>query len=68
MVKVGDKVAWKWLGAVVEGVVIDVSSKRTEIISKGKLITRNGTTDNPAIVIDHQDGNQVIKLQSELIL
>lgn len=67
MIKVGDKVAWKWVGAVVEGVVIEVVPAKAEIISKDKLITRNGTPDNPAIIIDHKSGNQVIKLASELI-
>lgn len=59
--------AWKWAGGIAEGVVLEVSPERTEIISKGKYIVRNGTPENPAVVILHKNGNEVIKLASELL-
>lgn len=63
----GDLVDWKWINGVASGLVLEVSPTRTQILSKGKLITRNGTTVNPAIIIQHKNGNQVIKLASELL-
>lgn len=62
----GDSVAWKWAQGIAEGVVQEVSPKRTEIMSKGKHIVRNGTPENPAIIIRHTSGTLVLKLQSEV--
>lgn len=64
--KQGDKVAWKWANGIAEGTVKSVHTESTTIESKGKIITRNGTKDNPAVVISHKSGNDVIKLASEL--
>ena len=66
-VKTGDIVHLKWAGSVAEGRVIEVISERAEILSKDKLIARNGTAKNPAVIIEHKSGNHVIKLKSELI-
>lgn len=64
--KAGDHVAWQWAGGLAQGMVRDVQPTRTEIVSKGKTIVRNGTADNPALVIDHQSGSPVLKLASEV--
>lgn len=65
-IAIGDGVAWKWGFGVAEGVVIDVIPDTTEVESKGKVIRRHGTEENPAIVIEHASGNPVLKLQSEI--
>lgn len=65
-IAVGDSVAWKWGFGVAEGVVIDIAHEKTQIESKGKVITRNGTEENPAVIIEHTSGSLVLKLQSEL--
>lgn len=62
----GDYVAWKWANGIAEGKVKSVHEERTEIMSKGKRIARNGTKDNPAIIIEHKSGNDVLKLVSEI--
>lgn len=64
----GDWVAWPWGAGVAEGRVIEVVPARHEIISKGSHIVRNGTPDNPAVVMEHKSGNPVIKLASELLI
>lgn len=64
--KVNDMVAWNWGNGLAEGVVKEVRPERTEITSKGKKISRNGTPDNPALIIKHKSGNDVLKLQSEV--
>ena len=66
-IKVGQIVSWKWINGVTSGEVVGINYEKTQIESKGKLITRNGTKENPAIVIKHKNGNLVIKLKSELI-
>ena len=35
-------------------------------IRKGSEITRNGTDDNPALLIEQEDGSRVLKLRSEV--
>ena len=66
-IRIGNQVSWKWLNSVASGEIIGISYEKTQIESKGKLITRNGTKDNPAVIIKHKNGNLVIKLKSELI-
>eukprot|EP00775_Hariotina_reticulata_P007646 gene7646-7849_t len=61
----GDKVAWNWGSGHAEGVVKEVSPEKVTITSKGKQITRNGTEDNPAVVID-SGKNPVVKKASEV--
>ena len=65
--KPGDHVAWKWGFGVAEGVVVQIVPEPTKIESKGKWITRNGSEENPAVIIEHTNGNPVIKLESELL-
>lgn len=67
-ISIGDTVYWKWLKGFAEGEVLDIKPERIEIVSKTKLITRNGTKDNPAVIILHDNGNEVLKLTSELII
>ena len=66
MVKVGDSVAWEWGYGLAVGEVKSVHAERISIESNGKTITRNGSEDNPAIVIAHKSGNDVLKLSSEV--
>jgi hypothetical protein len=65
-IKKGDSVAWQWGNGLAEGTVKEVHTSRVEIESKGKKVVRNGTADNPAIIINHKSGNPVLKLQSEV--
>jgi len=64
----GDKVGWNWGGSHAEGHVQEVIPETASIESKGKEITRKGTEDNPAVVVenDKPGGNPVIKKASEL--
>lgn len=64
--KANDTVAWTWGNGLAEGVIKEVRTERTEITSKGKKISRNGTPGNPALIISHKSGNDVLKLQSEV--
>jgi hypothetical protein len=64
--KQGDTVAWRWGAGLAEGVIQAIEPSRTEIESKGKRIVRNGTPDNPALIIRHTSGTLVLKLASEV--
>lgn len=66
MICIGDHVAWRWAQGLAEGVVEQISHERVEISSNGKKIVRNGTPENPALLIRHKSGNPVIKRQSEV--
>lgn len=66
MMKKGDPVAWRWGNGLAEGTVKSVHTEPTTIQSKGKSVKRNGTADNPAVVIQHKSGNDVLKLASEI--
>lgn len=64
--KVGDSVAWQWGNGLAEGTIKAVHKESITIESKGKLITRHGSKDNPSIVISHKSGNDVLKLANEV--
>lgn len=64
--KPGDYVAWKWGNGLAQGKVMSVHDEPITITSKGKQVKRNGSPDNPAIVIEHASGNDVLKLSSEI--
>ena len=63
---IGDEVGWQWANGLATGVVESINYERTEIESKGAHIARNGTTDDPALVIKHSSGSKVLKLQHEV--
>lgn len=64
--KKGDYVAWKWANGMGHGTIESIHAERTTIESKGKMIVRNGTDDNPAVVINDHNGVTVLKKASEL--
>lgn len=66
MIQVGDAVGWLWVGSLATGVVVEVHPCRHEIVTKGKHIARNGTPDDPALVIRHTKGSLVLKLSHEV--
>lgn len=40
--------------------------RRVQRTIKGEKIVRNGTKDNPAYLIEQEDGGRVLKLEREL--
>mgnify|MGYP000926002674 CR=1 FL=1 len=64
--KIGDEVGWQWGSGLAMGEVIEIHAKRAEIESKGKHIVRNGSNDDPAVVIRADNGSKVIKLAHEI--
>jgi hypothetical protein len=62
----GDRVSWVWGAGRGVGAVRSVSPRRTKRRIKGSEITRNGTKDDPALYIEQDDGDRVLKLASEV--
>lgn len=66
MIKAGSEVGWRWGNSVTTGIVLEIHHDRHEIISKDKHIARNGTKEDPALVIRHAKGALVLKLSHEV--
>lgn len=66
MIQIGSEVGWLWAGSLAIGIVQEIHPVRHEIVSKGKRIVRNGTPDDPALVIRHTKGSLVLKLSHEV--
>ncbi|GAA5482966.1 DUF2945 domain-containing protein [Haloferula sargassicola] len=60
------KVSWNWGNGSAEGKVREVFHKKVTRTLKGEEITRKGSGDNPAYLIEQDDGDRVLKLHSEL--
>ena len=48
------------------GKVAERFERRVQRTIKGEKIVRNGTKDNPAYLVEQEDGGRVLKLESEL--
>ncbi len=66
MIKTGSKVKWSWGNGTAEGKVTEVHHDKVTRETKGSEVTRNGSDDDPAYVIEQDDGTVVLKLQSEV--
>ncbi len=64
--KVGDRVRWHWGSGTATGTVREVIAESVIRSLKGAEITRHGTSDNPALAIEQEDGDEVLKLASEV--
>ena len=59
-------VKWKWGNGEGRGQITERFERDVERTLNGSQITRHGTSDNPAYLIEQEDGDQVLKLGSEL--
>lgn len=62
----GQQVQWNWGNGEGRGQVKERFERRVERTLRGSEITRNGSEDNPAYLIEQEDGDEVFKLGSEL--
>ena len=60
------KVKWSWGNGTAEGYVRCVFREKVTKTLKGSEVTRNGSDDDPAYLLEQEDGDQVLKLHSEL--
>jgi hypothetical protein len=60
------KVQWDWGDGTAEGYIREVFREKITKKIKGTKVTRNGNDDDPAYLIEQQDGDKVLKLHSEI--
>lgn len=64
--RIGSTVRWKWGSGVAEGKLVERFERRVQRTLKGTRVVKNGSADNPALLIEQDDGARVLKLASEL--
>lgn len=62
----GTTVTWKYGTGTATGKIEETHKDSVTLKIKGSNITRNGSPDNPAYVIVQENGDRVLKLQSEV--
>lgn len=60
------KVKWKWLGGIIDGMVVEIYFEPVTKVIKGKNIKRNGSKERPAYLVQSEAGNYALKLHTEL--
>ena len=65
-IRTGTSVKWKWGSSWAEGTVKEVHHEEVSRTTKGAKVKRKGSDDDPAYVIEQEDGTTVLKLQSEV--
>lgn len=65
-IREGSTVSWSWGNGTASGRVKEIHRDDVTRQTKGEKITRHGSDDNPAYVIEQDDGTTVLKLKSEL--
>lgn len=66
IMKVGDNVRWHWGSGTASGTVREVITESVTRTLKGSEISRHGTPADPALFIEQEDGDGVLKLTSEV--
>ncbi len=62
----GDKVEWDWGNGTAKGEVTDTHTSTITRTIKGSEVKRKGSDDDPALDIEQDDGDRVLKLASEV--
>jgi hypothetical protein len=65
-ISVGNEVEWKWGRGKAEGKVAQKFTGDVERKIKGKVIKRKADKGEPAFLVKQEDGDRVLKSQSEL--
>ncbi len=65
-IREGTEVSWTWGSSTASGKVTEIHREKLTRTTKGSAITRNGSDDDPAYVIEQEDGTVVLKLRSEV--
>ena len=62
----GDHVKWKWGQGYGEGKVVERFTEKVTRTIGGAEVTRNATEDEPAYLLEQDDGSLVLKSHSEI--
>ena len=66
MIREGSEVKWKWGNGTAKGKVVSTYKKEVTRKIEGSEITRKGSDDDKALLIEQEDGSKVLKLESEV--
>ena len=66
MIQKGTKVKWNWGNGTAEGKVKETYTEKVTKTIKGNQVTRNGEEGNKALYIEQEDGDKVLKSESEV--
>ena len=64
--RIGEKVSWNWGDGVGEGKITERFTEKVSCQIDGQEVTRNATNDEPAYMIEQEDGDRVLKSATEL--
>ena len=65
-ISTGDTVEWKWGNGTAKGKVTQEFTSDITRTIKGTEVTRNASTEEPAFLIEQDDGNEVLKSCTEV--
>ena len=65
-IHIGDEVQWTWGAGTGTGTVKQRFTRKVTRTISGSEITRNASEDDPAYLIEQDDGGRVLKSSSEL--
>ena len=65
-VHIGDKVEWNWANGTGTGKVTERFTSKVTRTLKGSEVTREASEDEPAYLIEQDDGDEVLKSVTEL--
>lgn len=66
MIREGTKVSWKWGRGTATGKVKSTFDHDIQTTIKGTKVTRHGKPTNRALLIQQENGSEVLKLESEV--
>lgn len=66
MIQKGTWVTWNWGKGSGTGKVKDIFDREITTTIKGTKVTRKGSSENRALFIQQENGNEVLKLESEV--
>lgn len=66
MIREGSKVSWNWGSGTAQGTVKETYAEEVTKTLKGTQVTRKGEQGNLALLIEQEDGDEVLKLTSEV--
>ena len=64
--RIGEWVEWNWGSGTAKGKVQERFTDKITRTIKGTDVTRDASDDNPAYMIEQEDGDRVLKSASEL--
>ncbi|WP_041298476.1 hypervirulence associated TUDOR domain-containing protein [Ilumatobacter coccineus] len=65
-IHIGDSVEWDWGNGTASGKVTERFTSKVSRTLDGTEVTRNATDDEPAYLVEQEDGSEVLKSASEL--